>query len=149
EGGRGDFFSLEVSTAREARAAVRRALPYRPDVIKAFTDGWRYGAAPDMTSMNEETLAALVDEAHKNGLEVLTHTVTLERAKIAPRAGVDVIAHGVGDKAVDEELIKLMKAKSTTYAPPLAVYEPRGRDILTPLLGTALTPAARMMFVPP
>jgi imidazolonepropionase-like amidohydrolase len=149
EGGRGEFFSLEVSTAREARAAVRRALAYQPDVIKAFTDGWRYGASPDMTSMNEETLTALVDEAHKNGLEVLTHTVTLEKAKIAARAGVDVIAHGVGDKAVDEELFGLMKAKSTTYAPTLAVYEPRGRDILTPLLGAVLTPPTRSRFVPP
>src|SRR5262245_7542166 len=149
EGGRGEFFSLEVSTAREARAAVRRALPYQPDVIKAFTDGWRYGAAPDMSSMNEETLTALVDDAHKNGLEVLTHTVTLERAKIAARAGVDVIAHGVGDRAVDEELFRLMKAKGTTYAPTLAVYEPRGRDILTPLLGAVLAPEARLAFVPP
>jgi hypothetical protein len=128
---------------------VRRALAYRPDVIKAFTDGWRYDAAPDMTSMNEETLTALVDEAHKNGLEVLTHTVTLERAKIAARAGVDVIAHGVGDRAVDEELFNLMKLKGTTYAPTLAVYEPRGRDILTPLLGAVLAPAARLAFVPP
>jgi imidazolonepropionase-like amidohydrolase len=149
EGGRGEFFSLEVSTAREARAAVRRALSYQPDVIKAFTDGWRYGAAPDMTSMNEETLAALVDEAHKNGLEVLTHTVTLERAKIAARAGVDVIAHGVGDRAVDEELLGLMRARSTTYAPTLAVYEPRGRDILTPLLSATLPPPARSRFTPP
>src|SRR5262249_14629803 len=149
EGGRGESFSLEVSTAREARAAVRSALAYQPDVIKAFTDGWRYGAAPDMSSMNEETLTALVDEAHKNGLEVLTHTVTLERAKIAARAGVDVIAHGVGDKAADEELFKLMKAKGTTYAPTLAVYEPRGRDILTPLLGAVLAPSARLAFVPP
>jgi len=149
EGGRGEFFSLEVSTAREARAAVRRALPYQPDVIKAFTDGWRYDAAPDMTSMNEETLTALVDEAHKNGLEVLTHTVTLERAKIAARAGVDVIAHGVGDRVADEELFKLMKAAGTAYAPTLAVYEPRGRDILTPLLGAVLAPLARIRFVPP
>src|SRR5215468_7635227 len=149
EGGRGDLFSFEVSTAREARAAVRSALAYQPDVIKAFTDGWRYGAAPDMSSMNEETLTALVDEAHKNGLEVLTHTVTLERAKIAARAGVDVIAHGVGDRAADEELFRLMKAKGTTYAPTLAVYEPRGRDILTPLLGAVLAPEARLAFVPP
>jgi imidazolonepropionase-like amidohydrolase len=149
EEGRGDFFSFEVLTAREARAAVRRVLPYQPDVIKAFTDGWRYGAAPDMTSMNEETLAALVDEARKNGLEVLTHTVTLERAKIAARAGVDVIAHGIGDKAVDEELSKLMVAKGTTYAPTLAVYEPRGRDILEPLLSAVLAPSARLSLVPP
>jgi imidazolonepropionase-like amidohydrolase len=149
EGGRGDFFSLEVSMAREARAAVRRILPYQPDVIKVFTDGWRYGASPDMTSMNEETLTALVDEARKNGLEVLTHTVTLERAKIAARAGVDVIAHGIGDKAADEELFKLMKTRDVTYAPTLAVYEPRGRDILTPLLETVLAPSSRLVINPP
>lgn len=149
EGGRGDFFSLEVSTAREARAAVRRVLPYQPDVIKVFTDGWRYGAAPDMTSMNEDTLAALVDEAHKNGLEVLTHTVSLDKAKIAARAKVDVIAHGIGDKDADEELFSLMKTSGTTYAPTLAVYEPRARDILTPLLDTVLEPAVKAGINPP
>ncbi|MEO6726788.1 MAG: amidohydrolase family protein [Blastocatellia bacterium] len=149
EGGRGDFFSLEVTTPREAQAAIRRVLPYQPDVIKAFTDGWRYGAAPDLTSMNEDTLTALVAEAHKNGLEVLTHTVTLDKAKIAARSGVDVIDHGTGDKDVDEELIALMKTKGTTYAPTLAVYEPRGRDILTPLLASVLNPAAREMMNPP
>jgi len=149
EGGRGDFFSLEVSTAREARAAVRRVLPYQPDVIKVFTDGWRYGAAPDMTSMNQETLSALVDEAHKNGLEVLTHTVSLDKAKIAARAKVDVIAHGIGDLDADEELFRLMKASGTKYAPTLAVYEPRARDILTPLLDAVLEPAVKGGINPP
>jgi imidazolonepropionase-like amidohydrolase len=131
EGGRGDFFSLEISTPREARAAVRRVLPYQPDVIKVFTDGWRYGVAPEMTSMDEETLTALVNDAHRHDLEVLTHTVTLEKAKIAARAGVDVIAHGIGNAPADDEIIQLMKAKGTTYAPTLAVYEPRGRSILS------------------
>lgn len=149
EGGRGDFFSLEVTTPREARAAVKQLLPYQPDAIKVFTDGWRYGAAPDMTSMNEETLAAIVEEAHKNGLEVLTHTVSLAKAKIAARAGVDVIAHGVGDAPVDAELIQLMKTKGTTYASTLAVYEPRERDILSPLLAATLEPLAVAGIRPP
>jgi imidazolonepropionase-like amidohydrolase len=149
EGGRGDFFSLEVSTPREARAAVRKVLPYEPDVIKAFTDGWRYGTAPEMTSMNEETLTALVEEAHKHGLEVLTHTVTLEKAKIAARSGVDVIAHGIGNAEVDDEVIRLMKENGTAYAPTLAVYEPRSRAILTPLLETVLAPSVLAMIQPP
>ena len=149
EGGRGDFFSLEVITPREARAAVRRVLPYQPDVIKVFTDGWRYGAAEDMTSMTEDTLAAIGDEAHKNGIEVLTHTVTLEKAKIAARAGVDVIAHGIGNAQVDEELIELMKSKGTTYAPTLAVYEQRGRGFMTPMLARVLEPLAREAIQPP
>ena len=138
EGGRGDFFTLEVSTPTEARAAVRRWVTYNPDVIKVFTDGWRYGAASDMTSMNEEVLAAIVEEAHKNGIEVLTHTVTLEKAKIAARAGVDVIAHGIGNADVDDELIQLMTKNNTSYAPTLAVYEQRGRNINSPLLEIVL-----------
>lgn len=125
EGGRGNFFSLEALTPREGRAAVRRLLPYRPDAIKVFTDGWRYNMAPDMTSMEEATLAAIVEEAHKAGLPVLTHTVTLEKAKIAARAGVDVIDHGVGDAEVDDELARLLAARKSTYAPTLAVYEPK------------------------
>ena len=149
EGGRGDLFSLEVSTPAEARAAVRSSLRYQPDVIKVFTDGWRYGNAPDMSSMNEETLTALVDEAHKNGLEVLTHTVTLERAKIAARAGVDVLAHGIGNARVDEEIIRLMKAAGMTYAPTLAVYEPRTREILSPLLAATLDGAVLAAMTPP
>lgn len=128
EGGRGDFFSQEVQTPREGRAAILRILPYRPDVVKVFTDGWRYGTAPDMTSMDEATLTAIVDEAHKHDLPVLTHTVTLAKAKIAARAGVDVIDHGVGDAAADPELIGLLRAHNTTYASTLAVFEPRNPE---------------------
>lgn len=149
EGGRGDFFTLEVLTPREARAAVRRLLPYKPDVIKVFTDGWRYNTAPDMTSMNEETLAAICDEAHRAGVEVMTHTVTLERAKQAARAGVDVLAHGIGDAEADAELIRIMREKRTTYVSTLAVYEPRGRNILSPLLSAVLEPAVVALINPP
>jgi imidazolonepropionase-like amidohydrolase len=121
--GRGDFFSIEVTTPNEARAAVARVWPYAPDAIKVFTDGWRYGAGPDMTSMNQATLAEIVKQAHAHGIEVLTHTVTLERAKDAARARVDVIAHGVGDARVDTELIRLLKEHGTTYVSTMAVYE--------------------------
>jgi imidazolonepropionase-like amidohydrolase len=149
EAGRGDLFSLEVMSPFAARAALRRVLPYHPDVIKIFTDGWRYGVAPDMTSMDADTLTALVDEAHKNNLKVLTHTVTLDRAKIAARAGVDVLAHGIGDLAADGDLIALLKQKGTYYVSTLAVYEPRGRDILTPTLAAVLEPVARAAIQPP
>lgn len=125
EGGRGDFFSLEVLTPKQARAAVKKLAPSKPDVIKVFTDGWRYGAAADMTSMEEVTLKAICEEAHKIGIKVLTHTVTLEKAKIAVRAGVDALVHGIGDKPVDDEFIQLIKASHTVYTPTLAVYEPR------------------------
>ena len=113
-----------VNSPAAARAAVRELAAYRPDFIKAFTDGWRYNNYPDNTSMDEATLAALVEEAHAHGIRVFTHTVTLARAKQAARAGVDLIAHSILDREVDEELVALMREHGTAYAPTLAVYEP-------------------------
>ena len=117
-----------VNSPEAARAGVRAVAAYRPDFIKAFTDGWRYSNAADNSSMDEETLAALVDEAHKNGLKVFTHTVMVKRGKSAARAGVDVIAHSVQDGPVDAELIALMRKHGTAYAPSLAVYLPTRVD---------------------
>ena len=123
ESGWGDFMTLTASTPEEAHARMKTALAYRPDVIKIFTDGWRYGTAPNLTSMNLETLAAMVADAHAAGVRVFTHTVTLQGAKIAAQAGVDVLAHGVGDAAVDDELIGLLKSKGMFYVSTLSVYE--------------------------
>ncbi|MBS1813109.1 MAG: CIA30 family protein [Acidobacteria bacterium] len=138
EGGRGEIHTQEISTPREAIAAVQHVVPYRPDVIKVFSDGWRYGAASDMTSINEDALTAIVEEAHKTGIEVVTHTVTLERAKIAARAGVDAIIHGIGNAEADKELIQLMKAHNTFYAPTLSVYERKDPNNNSPLLKAVL-----------
>ncbi|HEY2932977.1 MAG TPA: amidohydrolase family protein [Acidobacteriota bacterium] len=140
EGGR-DNASIEVQTPREARAAMEKLGPLQPDVLKIFTDGWRYGNAPDMSSMDQATLNSLVSMAHARGLEVLTHTVTVERAKIASRAGVDCIAHAASNTPVDEELIRLMQENKTGYAPTSAVYEPRQPPIDSAQLLDVMEPA--------
>jgi len=143
EGGRGDFYTQQVQTPREAQAAVRRILVYKPDLLKIFSDGWRYGFSKDMTSMDQETLTALVAEGHKNGIPCVSHTVTLERAKMAARAGMDAVIHGIGDAPVDDELIALFREHKTGYAPTLAVYESHiFPDGAPPLLAELLSPAA-------
>ncbi|HEY9237160.1 MAG TPA: amidohydrolase family protein [Phenylobacterium sp.] len=113
-----------VNSPEGARIAVRQLVPYKPDFIKAFSDGWRYGAAPDNTSMDQGTLSALVDEAHKNNLKVLTHTVTVDRGAVAGRAKVDIIAHSLQDREIDQASIDAIKAGGSAYAPTLAVYDP-------------------------
>lgn len=118
-----------ITTPESARVAIRQLLPYHPDRIKAFNDGWRYGTSPNNNSITEEALTALVDEAHKNDLKVVTHTVTVARGKEAARAKVDVIVHSLQDGEVDAELVALMKANNTAYAPTLAVYEPRPEKV--------------------
>ncbi len=113
-----------VNTPYAAKEAVKELLPYQPDVIKVFTDGWRYGSGVDNTSMNEPTLTALVEEAHSNGLKILTHTVTKDRVEIAGRSGVDVVAHSVLDEHIDQDTINALKTAGTAYAGTLAVYNP-------------------------
>lgn len=142
EGGRGDFFTQKVLTPRDAHAAMARVLPYKPDVIKVFTDGWRYATAADMTSMEQDTLQAIVEDAHNAGIPVMTHTVTLAKAKIAAAAGVDAIMHGIQDVPVDPELIALMKKNNVAYGPTAAVYEPRSGYLNEPLMAQVLEPAA-------
>src|SRR3546814_20650925 len=73
--------------------------------------------------MNVETLAALADEAHKHGQRGLTHTVTVERGKLAADAGIDVIAHSIQDGVLDADAIARIKKAGTFYAPTLAIYQ--------------------------
>ncbi|MEN3747820.1 amidohydrolase family protein [Sphingomonas sp. HF-S3] len=117
--------TAQVTTPEAARTEMARLLPYKPDVIKVFTDGWRYGRDADRPSMDLLTLTAIVEAAHAQGVPVVTHTVTLAGAKIAARAGVDALAHGIGDLPADAELIALMKRHRTAYVPTMAVYEPQ------------------------
>ncbi|HET9638443.1 MAG TPA: amidohydrolase family protein [Allosphingosinicella sp.] len=143
EFGWGRSFTLEAATPRAAHLAMARALPYRPDVIKVFADGWRYGRSASLNSMNEPTLAAIVEDAHAAGIPVITHTVTLEGARIAAAAGVDALGHGIGDGLVDDALIALMKAKGTAYIPTLVVYEPQEGRAFLPAEWRRLRPPER------
>ncbi|HEX4694564.1 amidohydrolase family protein [Sphingomonas sp.] len=143
EFGWGDFFTLQVSTPRSAHLAMKTALRYKPDVIKVFADGWRYGRDPDLNSINEDTLAAIVADAHAAGIPVVTHTVTLEGAKIAAMAGVDSVGHGVGDAPVDDELIALMRKNHTAYIATMATFEPQEDRTFLPAEWASLTPGER------
>jgi imidazolonepropionase-like amidohydrolase len=143
EFGWGSFFTLQAATPRAAHLAMARALPYRPDVIKVFADGWRYGRSPALNSMNEPTLAAIVADAHRSGIPVITHTVTLEGARVAVAAGVDALGHGIGDALVDDALIAAMKASGTAYIPTLAVFEPQQDRAFLPGEWRKLRPVER------
>jgi imidazolonepropionase-like amidohydrolase len=141
ENGWGDFFTMLAATPRAAEIAMDRALPYHPDIIKVFADGWRYGRTADLNSMRQPTIRAIVQRAHAAGIPVITHTVTLEGAKVAAAAGVDALGHGIGDALVDDELIALMKANRTAYVPTLVVYEPQqDRTFLPSELSRLATP---------
>jgi imidazolonepropionase-like amidohydrolase len=143
EYGWGRQFTLEAASPRAADLAMARLLPYRPDVIKVFADGWRYGRSASLNSMNQPTLIPIVMVAHAAGIPVITHTVTLEGAKVAAAAGVDALGHGIGDALVDDSLIALMKATQTAYVPTLVVYEPQEGRAFLPAEWRRLRPPER------
>lgn len=113
-----------VNNTESAKAAIAAIMPYKPDLIKAFTDGWRYGTSPDNTSMDGTTLAAVVASAHAHHLKVLTHTVTVDRGLIAAEAGVDSLAHIMQDRELKSEEVQKIKCTGMSVIPTLSVYDP-------------------------
>ncbi|QJU57881.1 amidohydrolase family protein [Sphingomonas sp. AP4-R1] len=116
--------TIAITTPEGGRAAIRSLIPYKPDLIKVFNDGWRYGTMPNNNNVNENALAAVVVEAHKQNWPVLTHTVTVERGLEAARAGVDSLAHGLQDRKLTADEVAAIRKSGMAMAPTLAVYEP-------------------------
>ena len=146
ESGAGE--SVEIANPEQAHSILPRFLAYKPDAVKGFTDGWRYGAAPNIPSFNVQTIAAIAEEAHKAGIRVFTHTVTREGAHNVARGGVDVQVHGVSDGFIDESLLRDYKEHGTGYVSTLAVYNAQeryaryGEARVTPRLLQLLEPAS-------
>lgn len=107
------------ATAEEARVAVDEMAKRHPDIVKIWVDSLG-GTKPEMTP---EIYRAVIEEAHKHHLRVAAHIYYLADAKTLVNDGVDVLAHSVRDKPVDQELIDAMKRRGVWYLPTFTVDE--------------------------
>jgi imidazolonepropionase-like amidohydrolase len=98
-----------VTTEEEARAAVRDLATRKATIVKTWVDS-RGGTIRKLTP---ELYGAIIDEAHRRNLRVTVHATALADVKALVRAGVDGLAHMVGD--VDDELMDLLKAHPNVY----------------------------------
>jgi len=96
-----------ISSAEEGRAAVREEAARNVDIIKIWVDD-RNGQYEKLTP---ELYGAIIDEAHQNGLRVAAHIFSLKDAKGLVTAGVDVFAHGVRDRDIDDEFVQLVRGR--------------------------------------
>jgi len=103
-----------VTTEAEARKDVDEMAAKKVDIIKLWVDDRDH----TVTKLSPELYRAAIDEAHKKGLRTIAHIFTLEDAKEVLRAGIDNFAHSVRDKDVDDEYIKLVKAKPNFIVDP-------------------------------
>jgi imidazolonepropionase-like amidohydrolase len=95
------------------RAGVRQLAHYGADHVKIHTTG-RFYFKPDGEMVNQalpsrEELMAVVDEAHRRGMWVASHTYGGDGLKWAIEAGVDNIQHATA--ATDED-IRMIVQKS-------------------------------------
>jgi imidazolonepropionase-like amidohydrolase len=96
-----------INTEEEGRKAVRELAEKKVDIVKIWVDT-RDGKYKKLTP---EIFAAIIDEAHKQGLRVTAHIFDQEDGKSLIRAGVDSLAHGVRDRDIDDEFVTLIKSK--------------------------------------
>ena len=94
-----------ITTAAEGRKAVQELAAKKVNIVKIWVDD-RDGMYKKLTP---ELYGAIIDEAHKNGLRVTAHIFTLEDAKGLLRAGIDAFAHGVRDRDIDDEFVRMIK----------------------------------------
>jgi imidazolonepropionase-like amidohydrolase len=94
---------------------VEELAGHKPDVVKIWVDD-RFG---DFKKTPIEISQPIIEGAHKHKLKVIAHIFYLDDAKQLARAGLDAFGHSVRDKAVDDELIGLMKQHGTWVIPTL------------------------------
>ena len=108
------------------RGKVREALRYGAQAIKLANSAVTWSSPvldPDRPLFTQEEMDAAVDEAHRAGVRVCCHTVTVKNAegtRMAISAGADLIDHGV---YLDDECIQEMVKRKTWFCPMFAIMD--------------------------
>ena len=107
---------VKVNSKEEAIALVQKQLPYRPDFIKI----WYIASRNLSAEATYEIIEASIQESHRHGLKVAVHATQLNTAKLAVKAGADILVHSV-DEPVDEAFIQSLEEQRVVYIPTLMV----------------------------
>ena len=112
--------ALEADGADEVYKATRFVLKMGVDWVKLMITGGIAGVREGMgeSQMTFEEIKAACDAAHNKGLKVGAHTGAAKAAKLAVRAGLDVVEHGY---QLDKEVCEMMAEKGVYYCPTLSV----------------------------
>jgi imidazolonepropionase-like amidohydrolase len=107
------------ASVEESRKDVDELAGHHVDIVKIWVDK-QHGTVPEMSP---EMYKAVIEEAHAKGLRVAAHEYALEDAKRLVADGVDVLAHSVRDRVVDDAFVHAMKARGVWYISTFTVDE--------------------------
>ena len=111
----------QPETAADAVTIVDRNRAAGCDIVKLFTGS--IVSPGHITPMQVAIARAAVDEAHRHGQLVFSHSSNLEGTKVAIDAGVDVLAHTPEDTSgIDEAMLRRMIAQHMTIIPTLKLF---------------------------
>ena len=132
----------------EVRKAVRYQIKYGVKVIKISASGgvMSFSSAAGCQQYSDEELAAIADEAHRNGLRVAAHAHGDAGIRACIRAGVDCIEHG---SLATDDTVKLMADTGTFLVGTTALADHMAVDRIHPILqkkAAEIFPQARRMF---
>ncbi|HBV06329.1 MAG TPA: amidohydrolase family protein, partial [Gemmatimonadetes bacterium] len=117
-GGHTYWVCREASGADEMRRAVREQVKGGADLIKIM-------ACHDTLEFTDDELAAVIDEAHRNGLPITAHATYDACIERVVRFGVDCVEHG---GSMSQKTIALLVEKKipivTTFAPIVQQSQP-------------------------
>jgi imidazolonepropionase-like amidohydrolase len=103
-----------AQTEAEGRALVQALKAKNVEMIKIWVDD-RQKTVP---KLQVNVFEAIINEAHKNRMRVVAHIFNLDDGKQLLKSGVDGFGHGVRDRDVDDEYLKIVKQHPKTWVGP-------------------------------
>lgn len=107
----------KITSIADADALFDQMLPKNPDFIKIW-----YIDSPETPAAQFFPIAQhIAQRAHQNNLKLAVHATQLKTARLAVKAGADILVHSVDDQRVDMAFAKALKDKDVLYIPTLIV----------------------------
>jgi imidazolonepropionase-like amidohydrolase len=107
---------LIVTSSQQAIDIIDKQIPHKTDFVKI----WYIARYDESAEQNYEIVKSTIDHSHKLGLKTAVHATELKTAKLALKAGADLLVHSV-DEPIDDEFITLAKANNAIIIPTLIV----------------------------
>ena len=106
-------------TPDEARQDVREMAKHHPNLVKIWVDD-NLGKLP---KPDPAVYGAAIQQAHELNLRVAAHVYDLEDADRLLENHVDILAHSIRDKLMDERTVDLITKQGVFYIPTLQLEE--------------------------
>lgn len=104
-----------ITGAADAERFVTQMREAGADYIKILSEDPRVFGD---TVLSVETMAAVVDAAHRHGLKTVTHATSVAAIERAHASGTDAITHSPTDRALDSDLAQRVAAAGQVSIPP-------------------------------